>query len=263
MTQAIFSRADANKVHSQGNVDLSAHNTMSLRCVCHTGYFLRSESEVEPAIAMAQASQLPILILSGGSNVILPSQLNAAVLLPRMKGVEVIAENNDYVDIEVMAAENWHELVVSSVERGWYGLENLALIPGMVGAAPVQNIGAYGRQVEDTLLSVTAYHLSTGTWQTLTKEQCEFAYRDSIFKQQTGQWLITKVCFRLHKDATVTHANYGDVKKYAQTLAAEAGREEINPSDVMAAIIAIRQRIPQRQIRQARRRLFRNGSPLR
>nr|WP_230656624.1 UDP-N-acetylmuramate dehydrogenase [Psychrobacter sp. I-STPA10] len=225
----------------QTEVDLSTYNTMALRSVCHTAYFLQNAADVQVALAMAEAQQLPVLVLSGGSNVILPDYLQAMVLLPRMRGIEVITEDAHHVDISVMAAENWHELVVSCVQKGWYGLENLALIPGMVGAAPVQNIGAYGRQIEDNLLSVTAYHIPSKQWQTLSRAQCEFGYRDSIFKQQTGQWLITQVNLRLHKDASITHAGYGDVKQYAETLAAAANREQINPGDVMAAIIAIRQ----------------------
>ena len=225
----------------QTEFDLSTYNTMALHSVCHTAYFLQNEADIEVALAAAKAQQLPVVVLSGGSNVILPDYLKAVVLLPRMRGIKVIAEDAHHVDIEVMAAENWHELVVSCVQKGWYGLENLALIPGMVGAAPVQNIGAYGRQVEDNILSVTAYHMPSQQWQTLSKAQCQFAYRDSIFKQQTGQWLITKVVLRLHKDASITHASYGDVMQSAQSLAAAAGREQINPSDVMAAIIAIRQ----------------------
>lgn len=225
----------------QTEFDLSTYNTMALHSVCHTAYFLQNEADIEVALAAAKAQQLPVVVLSGGSNVILPDYLKAVVLLPRMRGIRVIAEDEHHVDIEVMAAENWHELVVSCVQKGWYGLENLALIPGMVGAAPVQNIGAYGRQVEDNILSVTAYHMPSQQWQTLSKAQCQFAYRDSIFKQQTGQWLITKVVLRLHKDASIIHASYGDVMQSAQSLAAAAGREQINPSDVMAAIIAIRQ----------------------
>ena len=233
--------ADISAQPLQTDVDLSAYNTMALRSVCHAAYFLQNEADVEKALTAAAAEQLPVVVLSGGSNIILPDYLNAMVLLPKMRGIEVIAEDEQHVDIAVMAAENWHELVVSCVQKGWYGLENLALIPGMVGAAPVQNIGAYGRQVEDNIISVTAYHIPSGQWQTLTNTQCQFAYRDSIFKQQTGQWLITKVCLRLHKDASNTHASYGDVKQYAETVAAAAGRDTITASDVMAAIIAIRQ----------------------
>ena len=187
------------------------------------------------------AHDKPLFVLSGGSNVLLPTRLNAIVLRSQMRGMTVTAQTDRYVDIEVMAGENWHELVVHTVAQGWYGLENLALIPGLTGAAPVQNIGAYGVQLEDCLEYVRAYHLPTQTWHQLTAADCEFGYRDSLFKRAPNTWLITRVGFRLHTDASRILASYGDVQMVAQRYAEQQGRSQPVPADVMQAIIDIRQ----------------------
>ncbi len=224
---------------------------MSLVCIADRVIDLHTEQDIEQASQILQQtttdnSKKPsVLVLSGGSNVLLPKQLNITVLRPLLKGITVLNETTDYIDIEVMAGENWHELVVSSVNNGWFGLENLALIPGLVGASPVQNIGAYGVQLEDSLLSVKAYHLPTGVWHTISCEDCQFAYRDSLFKRQPNTWLISRVLLRLHKDPQRVSANYGDVQQVAQKHAQQHQRISIQPVDVMNAIIDIRkQKLP-------------------
>jgi len=158
-----------------------------------------------------------------------------------MRGIKVSKQTAEYIDIEVMAGENWHELVTYTVAQGWYGLENLALIPGLTGAAPVQNIGAYGVQLEDCLLSVRAYHLPSQTWHDLSINDCQFGYRDSLFKRAPNTWLISRVGLRLHTDAARISVNYGDVKAVAQSFAEQQNRAKPEPSDVMQAIIHIRQ----------------------
>ncbi|GAA0313450.1 UDP-N-acetylmuramate dehydrogenase [Psychrobacter aestuarii] len=221
--------------------DLSHTNTMALACTAQQVVTLSQESELDAFMASNDADKLPLFVLSGGSNVLLPSHLAATVLRPQMRGIHVIARGADYVDIEVMAGENWHELVVYTVNQGWYGLENLALIPGLVGASPVQNIGAYGVQLEDTVQYVRAYHLETRTWHTFSKAECEFSYRDSRFKQAPNTWLISRVGFRLHTDPTRVCANYGDVQQTAHTYAKQSGRDSVHAIDVMHAVIDIRQ----------------------
>lgn len=225
-------------------VDLAQANTMALACIADAVITLTDETQFDAFMAShAEGTEpnLPLFVLSGGSNVLLPAKLNAIVLQPQMRGITVIAQTNEYVDIEVMAGENWHDLVVHTVGQGWYGLENLALIPGLTGAAPVQNIGAYGVQLEDCLEYVRAYHLPTKTWHHLTKADCEFGYRNSIFKRAPNTWLISCVGFRLHTDANKILASYGDVQTVAQRHAEEQGRQKVTPADVMQAIINIRQ----------------------
>ena len=225
-------------------VDLSHGNTMALACVADTVVTLTNETQLDDFMANHAkdiAQNKPLFVLSGGSNVLLPAHLNAIVLQPQMRGISLTAQTDSHVDIAVMAGENWHDLVVYTVNQGWYGLENLALIPGLTGAAPVQNIGAYGVQLEDCLQYVRAYHLPTQTWHHLTATDCEFGYRDSIFKRAPNTWLISCVGFRLHTDATKILASYGDVQTVAKHYAEQHGRTQPVPADVMHAIINIRQ----------------------
>ena len=224
--------------------DLSYSNTMALACMADSVVSLTNETQLDEFMADYEQDtqhRLPLFVLSGGSNVLLPAKLYATVLRPQMRGIQVIAQTESYVDIEVMAGENWHDLVVYTVNQGWYGLENLALIPGLTGAAPIQNIGAYGVQLEDCLQSVRAYHLPSQTWHDLSADDCEFDYRDSMFKRQPNTWLISRVGFRLHTDATKVLASYGDVQTVAQSYATQHGRTKPTPADVMHAIIDIRQ----------------------
>lgn len=224
--------------------DLSYSNTMALASTADSVVTLTDEAQLDAFMAnyvKETTPNKPLFVLSGGSNVLLPAQLNAIVLRPQMRGINLTAQTDRHVDIEVMAGETWHDLVVYTVAQGWYGLENLALIPGLTGAAPVQNIGAYGVQLEDCLEYVRAYHLPTQTWHELTASDCDFGYRDSIFKRNPNIWLISRVGFRLHTDATRFLASYGDVQTVAQRYAAEQGRNQLTPSDVMQAIIDIRQ----------------------
>ncbi|MGM8899751.1 UDP-N-acetylmuramate dehydrogenase [Psychrobacter sp. 1Y4] len=226
------------------SVDLSHSSTMALACVADSVVTLTNEAQLDDFMANHAEDvehQLSLFVLSGGSNVLLPAALNAVVLQPKMRGIHLTAQTDGYVDIEVMAGENWHDLVVHTVNQGWYGLENLALIPGLTGAAPVQNIGAYGVQLEDCLQYVRAYHLPTQTWHHLSVADCQFGYRDSIFKRTPNTWLISRVGFRLHTDPTNILASYGDVQTVAQRYAEQQGREQANPHDVMQAIIDIRQ----------------------
>ena len=226
------------------SVDLSHSNTMALACVADMVVTLTDEAQLDAFMANhgkdAEPTK-PLFVLSGGSNVLLPAHLDAIVLRPQMHGITMTAQTDSHVDIEVMAGENWHDLVMHTVAQGWYGLENLALIPGLTGAAPVQNIGAYGVQLEDCLEYVRAYHLPTQTWHHLTAADCQFGYRDSLFKRAPNTWLITRVGFRLHTNANKILASYGDVQTVAQRYAEQQGRVQPVPADVMQAIIDIRQ----------------------
>ena len=226
------------------SVDLSHSNTMALACVADVVVTLTDEAQLDAFMAnYGKDAELtkPLFVLSGGSNVLLPAHLDAIVLRPQMHGITMTAQTDSHVDIEVMAGENWHDLVMYTVAQGWYGLENLALIPGLTGAAPVQNIGAYGVQLEDCLEYVRAYHLPTQTWHHLTAADCQFGYRDSLFKRAPNTWLITRVGFRLHTNANKILASYGDVQTVAQRYAEQQGRVQPVPADVMQAIIDIRQ----------------------
>lgn len=219
--------------------DLTALNTMALQSHAKRHIHLTSMDDVLPLFTDLTQSHTPFVILSGGSNSIFPPLLNATVISPEFIGKNILTETADSITLEVMAGENWHDFVVTSTQNGWFGLENLALIPGWVGSCPVQNIGAYGVQVEDVIDSLTALHIPTLTWHTLSNQDCKFAYRDSIFKQQAGDWLIGKVTFTLSKIPN-PKMNYGDVASVAQHFAKENSNLTPSPVDVMNAIIHIR-----------------------
>ena len=226
-------------------VDISQLSTMALASHARELIQLHHVDEIQPLFARLQQQQQRFVIISNGSNTLLPELLDVTVITPTLHGQTILEEDDQTVRLEVMAGEQWHDLVVSTVTQGWYGLENLALIPSWVGASPVQNIGAYGVQVEDVIESVTAFHIPTLTFKTLSNADCEFAYRDSRFKREVGQWLITSVTFRLHKNPNV-NVQYGDVAKLAaqyanQRLGTSLDNPVITPIDTMYAIIQIRQ----------------------
>lgn len=207
-------------------------NTMALNCYAR---------EVITLIDLHELSYLPLrqdyFILSGGSNVLLPERLEATVLMPRFHGISILTEDEHHVIIEVMAGENWHDLVVHCLQQGWYGLENLALIPGLVGAAPIQNIGAYGVSVSDRIIGVKLFHLARAKNYFVNKARCRFSYRDSIFKHIKGV-LITAVQFRLHKNERAVSVDYGDLASVARRI---SEGNPITAHHVMQAVIAIRQ----------------------
>ena len=211
---------------------LTTLNTLGLSSKARFLVTVDSEQSLLEALNSAQAQQYPVFILSGGSNVLLAESIGALVIRPLLKGIQLIKQDDAQVWVEVMAGEEWHPFVQFSLEQGWYGLENLSLIPGYVGASPIQNIGAYGVEVSQHIAQITAWHVPTQSWKILTSKQCQFAYRDSIFKQQAGDWIITRVQFKLSKQAHLV-LNYGDVREQAGSTP--------TPQSVANAIIQIRQ----------------------
>lgn len=190
-----------------------------------------------PALTAAVADRgEPLLVLGGGSNIVFAGDFAGTVLHMRTRGIELLAQEGDTVQVAVAAGEPWHDWVDSALERGWYGLENLALIPGTVGAAPVQNIGAYGIELVDRLQAVEAWDLEARQWLRLSAAECEMGYRDSVFKRRlAGRAVITRVIFRL---STVPdpRAQYADLQR---ELAAR-GITAPTPRDVFDAVCAIR-----------------------
>lgn len=178
-------------------VDLSALNTLGLACQAERVLDLSDLSQL-PALSELACLSAPAVVLGGGSNLVLPARLERLVLRVLLKGIALVQERTDAWIIDVAAGENWHDFVTTSIIRGWDGLENLAWIPGTVGAAPVQNIGAYGVELDSRVESVTAWHISEARLVTIKREDCGFKYRDSMFKQAgLGQWLIVSVRFCL------------------------------------------------------------------
>jgi len=181
------------------NASLLAFNTF--RVDARARYFVTLESldDIPAFLADTRLQNLPRLILGGGSNILLRNDFPGVVLHVALKGIELLGESETQRFLAVAAGENWHELVRYTVEQGWAGLENLSLIPGTVGAAPVQNIGAYGVELAERCAAVDVVDLTTGESGVISAEDCRFAYRDSRFKQEPGRYLITSVLLKLPK----------------------------------------------------------------
>lgn len=194
----------------QHDFDLTAFNTLALRSQCSDYIALTQVEDLTQAIDYAQAQHLNIFVLSGGSNLLLPERFQALTIHMLMQGQEILAENDDHIIIKVQAGEIWHDFVCDCCAKGYHGLENLALIPGRVGAAPIQNIGAYGVEVGEFIEQIFAYDLQQHQHVILDAAACHFGYRDSIFKQQSGRYIIYAVSFKLLKHAQLK-LNYADV----------------------------------------------------
>lgn len=214
------------------NVQLQALNTLHLHSVASHYVQIGSVEELQQALEYAQTEQLNVLILSGGSNILLPERINALVVHMNIQGIQVVHETDDYVDVHVGAGQNWHEFVLYSTAHHWYGLQNLALIPGLVGASPVQNIGAYGVEVGEFIAKVHVYDRELEQLTALTAEQCHFSYRHSIFKEYPARYVIVGVTFRLKKVEDLQLA-YGDLR--------QAVADEQTAENLQKQVIAIRQ----------------------
>jgi len=181
-------------------VSLKPYNTFGLPAVAHTLVRITSDADVRRVVDHPVLGVAPKFILGGGSNIILTRDMPQVVLKVEVRGMRVVSEHADAVVVEAGAGENWHEFVEFSLQQGLPGLENLALIPGTVGAAPVQNIGAYGVELKDRFQELDAVDLVTGRSVTLGSGVCAFGYRDSVFKRYlAGKSVITRVRFRLPK----------------------------------------------------------------
>ena len=181
-----------------------------------------------------------ILILGGGSNVILEENLKSLVVHPSMKGIQVLEETADHIFLEAQAGELWQDLVCLCMEQGWGGLENLTLIPGSVGAAPVQNVGAYGVQLSDYLHEVHAWDFQSGILVKFTANECALSYRSSRFKDdRSGRWLITAIVVRLVRPWS-PNLDYPEVREEAVNLAGNLAK--IRPQHVFEVICRLRTR---------------------
>lgn len=208
-------------------------NTFGLECHCR-GYARFTDA---PSLRLLlQAAESPVLILGGGSNLLLPEVLHADVLHNAIPGIVILDHQEDSVIVEAGAGESWHGLVTWAVEQGLGGLENLALIPGTVGAAPIQNIGAYGVELQDVFLHLEAMHRASGEIRRFDRQECAFGYRDSLFKQgERDQWVILRVAFRLSTSPAL-RLDYGDIRQVLQEKA--VARPGIR--DVFEAVVHIR-----------------------
>lgn len=219
----------------QAQVSLKPFNSFGVDVRAQLFAEAHSDDDVREALAYATAHDVPLLVIGGGSNLLLTADIAALVLRMATRGIRVLSDDGSRVVIEAEAGEPWHPFVLHTLALGFSGLENLSLIPGTVGAAPMQNIGAYGVEIKDVFAGLTALDRQTGELRDFSLEECNFAYRDSLFKQQPGRWLILRVRFKLDRGAQL-HLEYGPVR---QRLT-EQGIEQPTPSDVSRAICSIR-----------------------
>ncbi|MDX9694860.1 MAG: UDP-N-acetylmuramate dehydrogenase [Bacteroidales bacterium] len=217
------------------NYSLKKYNTFGFDVKCTYFSSFSNIDELKELLRLKQEKKIPLLILGGGSNVLFTGDFNGLIIQPTIKGIEIVSETSDYVDLRVGAGENWDEFVDFCVEHNWYGIENLSLIPGFVGTCPIQNIGAYGVEVKDTIVKVETIETSILTEHLFSNTDCKFGYRDSIFKRDLkGKHIITHVHFRLKKNAEfiLSYGNLTDeLKKY----------DSVNLKNVRQAVINIRE----------------------
>jgi len=176
-------------------------------------------------------------IIGGGSNILLTKDVEKTVVINQTKGICTVKEDENFIELAVASGEDWHEFVMYCIQKGYGGIENMSLIPGSVGAAPMQNIGAYGREIKDVLTYVNAVDLDTREMKKFTNEECEFGYRESIFKKSAkGKYFIVDVGIRLTKKNHQINTSYGDIEKWLNTNQIESPKIK----DVSNAVIAIR-----------------------
>ena len=184
----------------ESGVSLKPYNSFGLPAVAHTLVRIASDADVRRVVDHPELGRAPKFVLGGGSNIVLTRDMPQVVLKVEVTGRALVRETDSAWIVEAGAGENWHEFVAWTLDQGWPGLENMALIPGTVGASPVQNIGAYGIELKDRFESLDAVDLVTGRSVTLASGICAFGYRDSVFKHSlAGRSVITRVRFRLPK----------------------------------------------------------------
>lgn len=216
-------------------VSLKPYNTFGIDVRAAHFAEAHTDAEVREVLAHAAAQQWLVLVIGGGSNLLLTANIDALVLRMASKGVRILADDGQRVIVEAEAGEPWHAFVQWTLAQGLSGLENLSLIPGTVGAAPMQNIGAYGVEIKDVFVGLTALDRQTGELHEFALEDCAFAYRDSLFKRNPGRWLILRVRFALSRVMHL-HLDYGPVR---QRLS-EQGIEQPTAQNVSDAICSIR-----------------------
>ncbi|MCW8126019.1 UDP-N-acetylmuramate dehydrogenase [Microbulbifer halophilus] len=221
----------------ESNADLQPLNTLAV--AARAAHFARVENleQLREALQFARDRKLPILPLGGGSNIVFTGDYPGLVIHLDMRGLE-LQKIDGATQVTAAGGENWHRLVMHTVERDLGGLENLALIPGRIGAAPIQNIGAYGVELRDTFCDLQAVHIPTGELHEFSADDCRFGYRDSVFKGPArDQYIITRVRLRLPDDWRA-RLEYPALKQYLDEHHEGAG--ELTPVEIARAVIAVR-----------------------
>lgn len=218
------------------NTSLKDYNTFGIHAKARHFVSVNSTEELKKALSLKAHPKK--FILGGGSNMLLTKDVEALVVHINIKGIEVFEETDDVILIKAFAGENWHEFVLWCLKHDFGGLENLSLIPGNVGSAPIQNIGAYGVELKDVFVSCEAMDVKSQKIETFDFEDCHFGYRDSIFKREAkDKYIITNVTFKLTKINHLLHTNYGAVLSELEKMKVQ----QPTIQDISKAVIAIRQ----------------------
>lgn len=220
----------------QENKSLLPYNTFGIDQSCSWFCTLTKEEDLSEVRSFLRENPMPVLILGGGSNLLLTKDFNGLVVKNELRGINIIHEDAETAVVKAMAGEVWHQLVLWTIDRGLSGLENLSLIPGCVGAAPMQNIGAYGVEIKDHFTELEAIHLETGEKKTFTNPECKFGYRESVFKnEEKGKYIITSVSFVLKKNPQFK-TSYGAIQQELEHM----GVQDLSVRAISQAVINIR-----------------------
>lgn len=220
----------------QENISLKSYNTFGIDAKARFFIEINGLAQLQKVLELEAYPKK--FIISGGSNMLLTKDIDALVMHINLKGITVVEENEDEIVVKAMAGENWHELVLWSLDNGYGGLENLSLIPGNTGTAPIQNIGAYGVELKDVFVSCSAMEIESGNLIAFDAKDCEFGYRDSIFKNDAkDKYIITSVNLKLTKKNHDLNTGYGAIEGELK----ENGIVYPTIQDVSNAVIAIRQ----------------------
>jgi len=219
------------------NVDLQPYNTFGIKVFTKYFAILHSVEDAKELFASEIFKNEPHLFLGGGSNLLFTKNYDNLIVKVEIKGKEIVDEADETIKLKVGAGENWHALVMYCVERNWGGIENLALIPGTTGAAPIQNIGAYGVEIKKIISSVETVEISSGMSRVFTNADCRFGYRESIFKQQLkDKYLISSITLTLTKKNHQFNTSYDAIEEILK----QKGVSELSLKSISDAVIQIR-----------------------
>lgn len=222
------------------NISVKQYNTFGINVYTNEYACFESVDKLEELLDSHQQitnnQQNSVLILGGGSNLLFTSDFSGLIIKNEVKGIGVVKEDEHYIYIQAGAGENWHQFVLYCIEHNLAGVENLSLIPGNVGASPMQNIGAYGVEIKDVFHSLEAYHIRDKRLMTFSLADCEFGYRESVFKRKLkGQFVITSVTYRLNK-VPKFNTSYGAIEQELEKM----GVRELSIKAISDAVINIR-----------------------
>jgi UDP-N-acetylmuramate dehydrogenase len=222
----------------QSNVSLKLFNTFGIQATARYWADVQTPNDLQTLLQLNGYDDVPKTILGGGSNLLLTGDVDGMVIRMNIQGIDLVRQDEQHWWVKAGAGVNWHEFVLYCVKRGYAGVENLSLIPGTVGAAPMQNIGAYGVEIEQVFESLEAVNRQTGDNRTFTRAECQFGYRESIFKHELkGHYVITSVTFRLNK-TPVFHTSYGAIQETLDQMGIAA--ETLSIKAISDAVIRIR-----------------------